>query len=65
MSFYEKLSTQERRQLRSLLLSMVAVGQRQVTRRVIALKDIPQDYLDLLERLSRERLVVIDAATPK
>lgn len=61
--FYEKLSTQERRQLRSLLLSMVAVGQRQVTRRVIALKDIPQDYLDLLERLSRERLVVIDAAT--
>lgn len=58
--FYQKLSASERGKLRSLLLSMVTVGEHQVTRRVIALSDIPEEYLELLESLSRERLVVID-----
>ena len=58
--FYQKLSASKRIQLRSLLLSMVAVGEHQVTRRVIALSDIPEEYLELLESLSRERLVIID-----
>lgn len=58
--FYQKLSASEREKLRSLLLSLVEVGEHRVTRRVIALSDVPEEYLELLESLSRERLVVID-----